>query len=106
MRQHSKFLLKKIMEEFTQSYGSGLPNQAYLEHNLDLLQKQAGFYETQSKNPQLPPRVRARNRDLMQNAIGLMKGIEFGIAFMLQTEENLDSLVEKSPSVKSNEHQE
>ena len=106
MRQHSKLLLAKVLEEFESSYESGLPNQVYLEHHLEILQKQAGFYETQSKNPDLPPRIRARNRDLMQNALGLIKGIEFGIAFMLQTDVDLDALVSKNsaPDEESQSH--
>jgi hypothetical protein len=82
----SKMLLRNILEDFE---ANGLPNQTYLEEKINLLERLVMLYSTQSRNPQILPRHRARARDLEQNAVGLINGIKFGISFMLHKDMNL-----------------
>jgi hypothetical protein len=47
------------------------------------------MWEARSTDPALTSRQRARNRDLVQNAAGLINGIKFGISFLLHKDEDL-----------------
>lgn len=96
----SKILLKNLL-----NWGEleSLPNQEYLEYQLSKLQNFALMYQTQSRDPNIPPRLRARARDLEQNTKGLIAGIQFAISFWsfkdqdLIKLENLEDTVKKKP---------
>jgi hypothetical protein len=40
------------------------------------------LYHSRSTDPKLAPRLRARNRDLEQNSLGIIAGIKFALAYM------------------------
>lgn len=83
----SKFLLRRLLTEFPPD--GELPNLKYLETQIDHLINMSEFYRAQSRDPRLPARIRARARDLSQNAQGLINGIKFGISFWLHKDVDL-----------------
>jgi len=85
----SKYILDKALKEFSHSFES-LPNLRYLEAYLKRLEGLRVLYSTQSTNIDIPPRIRARSRDLEQNTMGLINGIKFGISFMLNKDKVLE----------------
>jgi hypothetical protein len=82
----SKLLLKHLLDW---NEIEKLPNQEYLEFQLDRLQKYALVAKTNSQNPEIPPRLRARARDMEQNTKGLIAGIQFAIAFWYHKDQDL-----------------
>lgn len=93
MREHlaSKFLLRQVLKEYDQETQKGLPNQEFLEKQIERLNGLLVYYRAQSIDARLPPRIRARSRDLQQNVMGLINGIKFGISFMLHKDTTLDT---------------
>lgn len=83
----TKFLLRQVLKSFNTKDVE--TNQFYLEERLKQLAVAAQVYKNQSQNATIPSRVRARARDLEQNAYGLINGIKFGISFMLHSKEDL-----------------
>ena len=64
-------------------------NRVYLEERLKQLSLAAVNFNSQASNPDIPARLRARARDMEQNATGLINGIKFGISFMLHANGDL-----------------
>lgn len=90
----SKFLLRSLLEDFdVESFET---NQKYLEDQISRLERMQLVYLSQSIDKKVPPRIRARARDLEQNSMGLINGIKFALSFMMQKDEDLDKLVQGS----------
>lgn len=85
----SKINLNRLLEKFDPKEYN-LKHKDYLEGQLNNLEKMILSYRVQSKNSELPPRIRARSRDLEQNAMGLLNGIKFALSFIHH--QNKDSL--------------
>lgn len=77
----SRINLKKILSNFDLSKLQ-VNHKDYLEGQIKNLEKMIISYRVQSQNKELPPRIRARSRDLEQNAMGLLNGIKFSLSFM------------------------
>ena len=90
----SKYILKKLLVDF-ETY-KDLPNQEFLEKQLQRLYQMTAVYKSQEINADLACRQRALARDKHQNCLGLINGIKFGISFWLH--EN-DDLMETDPSL-------
>lgn len=84
---NSKIILKNLIDGFSIDHVDS--NQKYLEFQLERLDKVVSTYKLNSRNSKLPPRIRARNRDLEQNTLGLINGIKFAISFMMSKDINL-----------------
>lgn len=80
-------ILNKLMEDF-ENY-KDLPNQKYLETQLERLYQMKMVYKSQSSNPKLSGHQRAKARDNQQRTLGLINGIKFGISFWLHENEDL-----------------
>jgi hypothetical protein len=95
MKSHiaSKFLLNRILDEFEREFiDKKYPNQVYLEKQISKLENAAIQYRSQSRDPKLTPRIRARSRDLEQNTLGLLNGIKFAIAFWNMKDEDIEKV--------------
>lgn len=80
--------IKKILNGFK---SDGYNHKDYLESQIENLESLIVMYRAQSKNKELPPRIRARSRDLEQNTMGLLNGIKFSLSFIeRQNRENID----------------
>jgi len=86
----SATILKKFVEEF--DVNTPVPNQEYLESQLNRLQRMAMIYKTQSSDTKLSGRQRARARDLEQATNGMLNGIKFSISFWLHKDTDLMEL--------------
>ena len=86
----SNTILKKLAEEF--DINTPVPNQEYLESQLNRLQRMVLIYKTQSSDAKLSGRQRARARDLEQAANGMINGIKFSISFWLHKDTDLMEL--------------
>ena len=73
--------IKKVLQEFD-TKNLKVKHKDYLEGQIQNLEKLVLSYRVQSKNSELPPRIRARSRDLEQNAMGLLNGIKFSLSFI------------------------
>lgn len=87
---YSSVLLRKLLQNFDKTKNN-LPNEKYLNECLEHLNRMAGIYKLRSQQDDLIARHRARARDLEQNAIGLLNGIKFALAFMNHKEGELDN---------------
>lgn len=86
----SRILLSAVNEDFEAIRANpDTPNLEYLEKNIERLEQLALMFYSQSKDPNMPPRLRARARDLQQNTLGLINGIKFGISFWLHRDQDL-----------------
>jgi hypothetical protein len=56
-------------------------NREYLDDWVQRVEKMCLVYASRSTDLRLSPRLRARNRDLEQNARGILAGLKFAIAF-------------------------
>lgn len=54
----------------------------YLKQWLDRVEQNRLMYTARSIDPRLAPRLRARNRDLEQNSLGIIAGIKFALSYM------------------------
>jgi len=86
----AKFLLKKVLADFDKL--KDLPNQKYLEFQINRLEQMLIVYRASSSNKALPARIRARSRDLEQNCVGLINGIKFSISFWQHKNKDLAEL--------------
>ena len=80
--------IKKILNNFN-SDEIEVNNKDYLEGQIKVLENAILSYRVQSKNKELPPRIRARSRDLEQNAMGLLNGIKFSLSLLQHDKEKL-----------------
>lgn len=78
--KESKMILQKLLNSF--DVAKDRPNQKYLESQLTLLNSMVLRYKSQSTNPKLSARNRAKARDLEQNCLGLINGIMFALSFL------------------------
>lgn len=96
----SKLILRQWLGQFKpEEINSN--NVQYLEQQLEHLQAMSMTYAAQSINKKLPPRIRARSRDLQQNCIGLINGIKFALSFIHHEDINL--LEQEEPPRKNHE---
>lgn len=88
----SRYLLKKFLDEFDLDglRAEGVSNLEYLDFQLSRLEKMKDGWECTSRDPSVTVKVRARARDLSQNAEGLISGIKFGISFILHKDQDLN----------------
>jgi hypothetical protein len=86
----SKFLLRKVLVDFDK--WKDLPNQKYLEFQINRLEQMLKVYRAGSTDKTLSARIRARNRDLEQNCMGLINGIKFSISFWQHKNKDLAEL--------------
>lgn len=77
----SRINIRKILREFDPKE-TKFNHRDYLEGQLNNLEKMVISYRVQSQNKELSPRIRARSRDLEQNAMGLLNGIKFALSFL------------------------
>ena len=86
----SDTILKKLADGF--DINTPMPNQEYLESQLNRLQRMCLIYKTQSADTKLSGRQRARARDLEQASNGMINGIKFSISFWLHKDTDLMEL--------------
>ena len=86
MSEVSKKLWKKFVEEFDTA---DLPNQEYLEYQLQRLSELKILYKEKSENPKLKPKDRAKARDLQMATEGMLTGIKFSISYWLHKDKDL-----------------
>ena len=93
-------IFKKLITDF--NLDVDIPNQQYLETQLAKLERMRILYRTQSKNPKLAARQRARARDQELATTGMITGIKFSISFWLHKDQDLMKMenVIAEPSVK------
>ena len=84
----SKYLLKSLLDSYDGKVEE-IKNRSYLTEQTKHLERMITTYYIQSKDPMLSTRHRARARDLEQNAMGLLNGIKFSMAFMLHKDGDL-----------------
>ena len=99
----SETILKKLSDDF--DIKTTVPNQEYLETQLNRLQRMVLIYKTQSSDTKLSGRQRARARDLEQAATGMINGIKFSISFWLHKDENLMELEQVTAEPGLQEHE-
>lgn len=85
----SRINLKKILEQFDSS-NLDVNHKDYLEGQIKNLEKMILSYRVQSQNKELPARIRARSRDLEQNATGLLNGIKFSLSFLEHQDKEIE----------------
>jgi hypothetical protein len=78
--EESKILIEKLLDEFDPTKQPS--NQAYLESQIDMLNKLAIQYRTRSKDSGSSARNRSISRDMEQNCLGLINGIMFALSFI------------------------
>lgn len=84
----AKLLLRELLQNF-EPRKEGVSNEEYLDEQLKHLETVRVTYRARSSDARIPARLRARARDLEQNAAGLINGIKFGISFILHKDEQL-----------------
>ena len=94
----SKMMLRYVLNDFPA--GIDLPNEEYLKHQINRLERMRLQYRGQSINKGMQPRHRARARDLEQSCAGMVAGIKFAISFQHFRDQDLMKM-EGLESVKS-----
>lgn len=87
----SRILLAEILKEFNE-FKNKTSNKEYLEFQIGKLERTRTAYESNSKNPKLKPRDRARARDYAQNLSGIVAGIKFSLSFLAFDDSDLIKL--------------
>lgn len=81
IRTRADYYARKVFSKLVDSLSlEGRDHQEYLEFQLKRLEDMSLHYAAAASNPELPPSHRARNRDLLMSARGLVNGIKFSLA--------------------------
>jgi hypothetical protein len=75
------FHLRSALDQFN-AYPDFSKHPDYLKQWLERVEQNRVMYTARSTDARLSPRLRARNRDLEQNALGIIAGIKFSLAYM------------------------
>lgn len=85
--ERSNKFIENIKEEETKDY---------LQETISVLESSMAKYRSESRNKSLPPRIRARARDMEQNVMGLINGIKFSIELSLIDRKDLVSGIQEA----------
>ena len=85
----SRINIKRVLEDFDAT-NLKVNHKDYLEGTLKNLENMILSYRVESQNQKLPPRIRARARDLEQNAMGLLNGIKFSLSFVYHQDKEIE----------------
>jgi hypothetical protein len=81
MKFASNYHLRAALSEFEKNFSQS-KHPEYLQEWVEKVENLRKSYTERSHDAKLSPRIRARNRDLEQSALGILVGIKFSLLYM------------------------